>query len=157
MFTKIIEGWGGAIDTGLKHVTGVYLTLLDADDYYLPESVVKRAYFLNNNNCRKNQKLIVEQKIEMWSRASIVLTDRLHGMIFSAITGTPCVAFSNYNHKIKESYEWIKYLPYIKYAENITQAREYIEELVNMKESNYDITPLLPYFDKISEILRECS
>ena len=93
----------------------------------------------------------------MWSRASIVLTDRLHGMIFSAITGTPCVASSNYNHKIKESYEWIKYLPYIKYAENITQAREYIDELVNMKESNYDITPLLPYFDKISEILRECS
>lgn len=112
---------------------------------------------LDNNNSRKNQKSIVEQKIEMWSRASIVLTDRLHGMIFSAITGTPCVAFSNYNHKIKEAYEWIKYLPYIKYAENITQAREYIDELVNMKESNYDITPLLPYFDKISEILRECS
>lgn len=43
------RGLGGAIDTGLKHVTGVYLTLLDADDYYLPESVMKRAYFLDNN------------------------------------------------------------------------------------------------------------
>ena len=43
------RGLGGAIDTGLKYVTGKYLTLLDADDYYLPESVSKRAVFLDNN------------------------------------------------------------------------------------------------------------
>ena len=43
------RGLGGAIDKGLKYVTGEYLTLLDADDYYLPESVLKRAEFLDNN------------------------------------------------------------------------------------------------------------
>lgn len=41
------RGLGGAIDTGLKHVTGGYLTLLDADDYFLPGSIFKRAAFLD--------------------------------------------------------------------------------------------------------------
>ena len=43
------RGPGGAVDTGLKHITGEYLTLLDADDRFLSESVEKRAEFLDNN------------------------------------------------------------------------------------------------------------
>lgn len=31
----------------------------------------------------------------------LVITDRLHGMIFAQITGTPCIVFDNYNSKIK--------------------------------------------------------
>lgn len=41
------RGPGGAIDTGLKHVTGEYLTLLDADDVYLPSAIRKKAEFLD--------------------------------------------------------------------------------------------------------------
>ncbi len=41
------RGLGGAIDTGLKHVTGTYLTLLDADDVYLPGAIRKKAEFLD--------------------------------------------------------------------------------------------------------------
>ena len=43
------RGLGGAIDTGLKYVTGEYLTLLDADDYFLPGSIAKRAAFLDEH------------------------------------------------------------------------------------------------------------
>lgn len=41
------RGLGGAIDTGLKHVTGAYLTLLDADDVFLPDAISKKARFLD--------------------------------------------------------------------------------------------------------------
>lgn len=41
------RGLGGAIDTGLKHVTGAYLTLLDADDVYLSGAIRKKAEFLD--------------------------------------------------------------------------------------------------------------
>lgn len=41
------RGPGGSIDTGLKYITGTYLTLLDADDVYLPSSFRKRAEFLD--------------------------------------------------------------------------------------------------------------
>jgi glycosyltransferase involved in cell wall biosynthesis len=43
------RGLGGAIDTGLKHVTGEYLTLLDADDVFLPGAIRKKAAFLDEN------------------------------------------------------------------------------------------------------------
>jgi len=36
----------------------------------------------------------------LFSRARCVVTDRLHGLIFSVVTGTPCVAVENNNHKI---------------------------------------------------------
>lgn len=41
------RGLGGAVDTGLKYVTGEYLTLLDADDVYLPGAIRKKVEFLD--------------------------------------------------------------------------------------------------------------
>ena len=43
------RGPGGAIDTGLKYVTGVYLSLLDADDIYLPSAIRKKVEFLDTH------------------------------------------------------------------------------------------------------------
>ncbi|WP_312819217.1 polysaccharide pyruvyl transferase family protein [Kaistella carnis] len=40
--------------------------------------------------------------------AELVITDRLHGMIFCYITKTPCIVFQNNNHKVRETYGWIK-------------------------------------------------
>lgn len=42
-----------------------------------------------------------------FAQSELVVTDRLHGMIFAYITNTPCVVFQNNNHKIKGTYEWI--------------------------------------------------
>ena len=43
------RGLGGAINTGLKYVTGEYLTLLDIDDYIMPESIELKVQFLETN------------------------------------------------------------------------------------------------------------
>lgn len=42
-------GSGGAINKGLKYVTGEYLSLLDADDCFLDGSIKKRVEFLEKN------------------------------------------------------------------------------------------------------------
>lgn len=59
---------------------------------------------INENNRRE----IVENKLKQFSENSLVITDRLHGMIFSYITNTPCIAFNNSNGKIKGVYKWIE-------------------------------------------------
>ena len=62
----------------------------------------------------KNEMSISERMDELnkiWNAfksAELVITDRLHGMIFCQITRTPCLVFLNNNHKIKETYEWIR-------------------------------------------------
>lgn len=40
-------GLGSAIDTGLKHINGAYLALLDADDRFLPNAIAEMAAFLD--------------------------------------------------------------------------------------------------------------
>lgn len=46
--------------------------------------------------------------LEEFSKAKLVVTDRLHGVIFCVITNTPCIVLSNYNHKIKGIMGWLK-------------------------------------------------
>lgn len=48
---------------------------------------------------------------DLWDdfrRAKIVVTDRLHGMIFAYITGTPAIILPNSNFKVEACYEWIR-------------------------------------------------
>lgn len=40
-------------------------------------------------------------------KSKLIITDRLHGMIFSYITNTPCIVFSGSNSKIEDCYKWI--------------------------------------------------
>lgn len=104
---------------------------------------------------KKDRKAIIKEKFDLWSQSKLVITDRLHGMIFAAITGTPCIVFSNYNHKVRGTYEWIKYLPYICYAETATDVERYLPELLEMENCTYDNTPLMPYFEKLAQVVRD--
>ena len=113
-------------------------------DMYAPCAVTKD----NRSQC-------VRDKLEELASARLVITDRLHGMVFAAITGTPCIVFSNYNHKVKGTYEWIRYLPYIRYAETAQEAQALLPELLEMGGQVYDNGPLQPYFEKLAGVVRE--
>lgn len=55
-----------------------------------------------------------------FGKAKLVITDRLHGMIFSYITATPCIVLPNSNHKIKSTYDtWLKDCDYIKFISDL--------------------------------------
>ncbi|WP_026520138.1 polysaccharide pyruvyl transferase family protein [Butyrivibrio sp. FCS006] len=48
---------------------------------------------------------IFQTTIESFQECDCIITDRLHGMIISAISNVPCVAIDNYTHKLKYVYE----------------------------------------------------
>lgn len=52
-------------------------------------------------------------KLNEFSRAKLVITDRLHGVIFSIITATPCIAIDNISHKISGVLDYIDVPEYI--------------------------------------------
>lgn len=56
----------------------------------------------------KNREKVISQLLERFSRCELIITDRLHAMIFSIITNTPCVVFDNKNHKISGVYEFVR-------------------------------------------------
>ena len=73
--------------------------------------------------------------------ADLVITDRLHGMIFSFITGTPCLVFLNSNNKILDSYEWIKAASYISLVSEFSIPA--IESLMDKHKSTTAREPVL--------------
>ena len=97
----------------------------------------------------------VREKMLELASAELVVTDRLHGMVFATITGTPCVVLGNNNHKVRSTYEWIKYLPYVKFADSIDEAERHIPKLCQMQNCVFDNAPLMPYFDKLKACILE--
>lgn len=81
---------------------------------------------------------VFKEKLDEFRSAELVITDRLHGMIFSTITSTPCIALGNYNHKIRLSFEWLKDQKYIKFLDNIDNIEEAILELKQLKNCEYN-------------------
>lgn len=56
---------------------------------------------------RRKSKII--DIIKCFSKSDMVITDRLHGMIFSYLTSTPCIAIDNSTHKVQGVYDaWLK-------------------------------------------------
>lgn len=80
---------------------------------------------------KANRKRVVENKIREIAGAQLVITDRLHAMILSAVTATPCIAFGGYNHKIESTYHtWFENLKYIYLVHNITEFEGKLQELL---------------------------
>lgn len=66
---------------------------------------------------RDRRALVVRQQLQNFASHQVVVTDRLHGMIFSVITGTPCVVLASAGPKIKDYYEtFLKGMPGVFYA-----------------------------------------
>lgn len=95
----------------------------------------------------------VENKFNEFKKAKLVITDRIHGMIFAAITGTPCIALSNYNYKVKGTYEWIKHLGYIKFADDIKEVPKLIDELKDIGQVKYDNSFAIKEYRQIVDII----
>lgn len=107
---------------------------------------------LNENITSSKRLKFIEGKLKEFATARLVITDRLHGMIFAAITGTPCIALSNYNQKVKGVYEWIKHLDYILYEENVDEIEKDISYILyKTEEYKIDIKKFQTLIDLIKE------
>lgn len=118
-------------------------------------TITKTDMYANCVVTKKNRDECVKSKMNEFASAKIVITDRLHGMIFSAITGTPCIVFGNYNYKVEGTYEWIKYLGYIRFVDTVDEMERVFPELISLDNCEYDNTPLLPDFEKIVDVLKQ--
>ena len=87
---------------------------------------------------------------QTFRNAELVITDRLHGMIFCYITNTPCLVFQNNNHKVKETHYWIQNSNYVtlmpKFSEdNIVQyfEKERYKDVSNRIELDEKYQPIV--------------
>lgn len=80
----------------------------------------------------------VVKKLEEFKKYELVVTDRLHGMIFATISGTPCIAFDNVSKKVSGVYrDWIQPVKYVKCIKEGFDIK-FVDELMNMKAEEYN-------------------
>lgn len=84
---------------------------------------------IDHNVLPENRLAELEKQFETFRRAELVITDRLHGMIFAAITGTPCAVFFSMSHKVKGIYDWcLSGVEYIQHVENCADIAAFYEK-----------------------------
>lgn len=139
-------------DSGKERKGAVILLRNDIERKYTEEqekqigSILKKYYTdiertdteISSSEFLKNKDGSLKDKLAQIGKAEVVVTDRLHGMVFAAITGTPCIVLDNYNHKVRETYRWISHLPYIKYLTNLSLLEETVTDLRMQKECRYE-------------------
>lgn len=112
--------------------------------------------FTNINNWRytpiAKRDSTIKDKLDEFKSAELVITDRLHGMIFSAITGTPCIVLNCKSHKITGSYEWIKYLDYIVLWEKGDSIAQLFNRIPKQR-FHYNNKDLQPYYTELKEYI----
>lgn len=99
--------------------------------------------------------MVVQKKLDEFKHAKLVITDRLHGMIFAAITGTPCIAVDNSTGKVSGVYKWIAYLPYIQFIVDNQITSEKISEMLRLKQCFYNNVDILNRMRQMAEKIRE--
>lgn len=98
-----------------------------------------------NNVAGEYRTSLLDGKFNEFQTSEVVITDRLHGMIFAAITQTPCVVFGSLTHKIVESYTWLQNLEYIQFCKDIDDLETQIDKVSKVNNIKYDNSFAIDY------------
>ena len=103
---------------------------------------------------RRNE--VIDKLLDEFAGAEMVITDRLHGMIFAAITETPCIVINSLSHKVKGCYEWLKELDYIRFMDDAEMLPDLIEEL-RMTSPSYRKEIIDKAMLSLTDLIKECN
>ena len=88
--------------------------------------------------------------------SELVITDRLHGMIFSCITATPCVVLDNSNHKIRNFYDtWLRDVPSVRFAQTAEDILPLVTQMHGQHFTPWDPSLLADKYAPLLEALRK--
>lgn len=103
----------------------------------------------------KDREKRVYEKLREFAKKKLVVTDRLHAMLFSVITNTPCLAFNNKSGKVKGVYKWISNQGYVFFVESLDEFKERLELMDLNKEYIYNDSFIKPFYKELSRIIRD--
>lgn len=87
---------------------------------------------------------LFDSELELFSHQEIIITDRWHAMVFSVLTGTPCLLFGNSYGKGKHAYfDWLEHINWVSYTdeEDTEGIKQQINAVMEAKTHSYDLTP----------------
>lgn len=99
--------------------------------------------------------IMIQKKLHQFASYRFIVTDRLHGMIYSYITGTPCIVFDNKTRKVSGTYQaWLresKSLLFIDGPLDLNVIDEFIKSNRISIKKDLDLNK---YFKELMEIIK---
>lgn len=90
----------------------------------------------------KMREALIKKIVLDFSKCGCIVTDRLHGMIFSILANTPCICLDNSNHKVFGVYNTIKYdFNYVNKAEDINEIKNCINYMLKLPNKYSGLKP----------------
>ena len=118
------------------------------------DNVIYADMVMESTISQKARERRLNEQFDKFRGAELVITDRLHGMIFAAITGTPCAVLNSKSHKVKGVYDWcLSDLEYIRFVDSVEEISEFYNQIKG-KTFVYDNTKLKPYYEKLLELIK---
>lgn len=131
----------------------------DIEAYYSPEDIDKLMRRFDNIRMEKvdttlkispkemkaHRDELINNMIEKFSTFKVVITDRYHGTIFSAIANTPVIVINSADHKLSSGVNWF---PQEEFGENVQFAKDLDDAYAKAKKilEKVDIRQNPPYF-----------
>lgn len=94
------------------------------------------------------RKMVVNKRLLQFAQKDIIVTDRLHAMIFSIITRTPCIVFDNKSKKVSGVYNtWLSQFEgicplFLEYDEKVVN--RFVNSIIDKKDIEWN-------FDEIND------
>lgn len=113
---------------------------------------------LTTKELDNNRAGIINDVIDNFSTYKVVITDRYHGTIFSAIASTPVIVISSTDHKLSSGVKWFPKEVFgdaVQYAQSLDEAYEKALPLLNAADRSYENPSYFKdrYWDKLKEFL----
>ena len=102
----------------------------------------------NYDILKENRKKELINTLQLFRKNKLIITDRFHGVIFSVLTKTPCIALGTVDHKLTDSIKWFKNLNYVYYIDDLKNLPKAIEIAINADNFNNEDWNGL-YFDHL--------
>lgn len=140
---------------GEKFYSDIDLNKLKSRFMNMPTKMIDTTIEKSFKDWYYHRERIVKKYIELFSHYQVVITDRYHGTIFSAVASTPVVVLSSADHKLSSGVKWFPqdvFKNNVQYAKNLDEAYEMAKSILDSKD-HYKNPPYFTekYFNKSLE------
>lgn len=101
-----------------------------------------------------DRKDVLDAFLRKIEEAEVVITDRIYGMLFCAITQTPCIAISDKNHSLESAYEGLTEFEYIIKINHLNELEGAVQTLFSIDKTEYDRDSIINKFDGLTKLLK---